>query len=209
MPDIDSPEGKAAIAAAVAEATEALAVKNRELLREVKAARKGAEVDPAEHQAALERAEAAEAKAAEAGKLAKQSQADAEKYRKAAEQEAGYTSRLLVENGLNEALGKAGVKPEFQKAARAMLAGQVQVKQDGDSRAVLLGEKPLSDAVAEWAKSDEGKHFVAAPVNSGGGAQGSGAKPPSKQLGRAEFDTLAPLQKAQHIQSGGVVVDPA
>jgi hypothetical protein len=35
-----------------------------------------------------------------------------------------------------------------------------------------MGDKPLVDAVAEWASSDEGKHFISAPANSGGGAAG-------------------------------------
>lgn len=84
--------------------------------------------------------------------------------------------KLLVEEGLTKALATAGVKPELAKAAKAMLGRSVKVvESDGDQAAVVetdMGQVPVEEFVTQWAKSDEGKHFVEPPK--GGGAEGSG-----------------------------------
>jgi hypothetical protein len=111
---------------------------------------------------------------------------------------------LLIDNGLTDALLKAGVKPEMSKAVKAMLAGQVSLKVEGDKRLAVVGDKALGDFVTEWAQSDEGKHFVAAPANQGGGAnggaQGAGK---SKVMARAAYEQLPPDQKMAFIKDGG------
>jgi hypothetical protein len=53
-----------------------------------------------------------------------------------------------------------------------MLKENVQIVVEGDARIAKIGDKALSDFVKEWAAGDEGKHFVQAPANSGGGATG-------------------------------------
>lgn len=179
--DINAPEVQEAIKAAVEEATNKLAAHNSKLLGELKAARKGQDADPAEMQALRDRLDEVEGKLSAAEKLAKAAQGDAEKYRKQAEAESSYTNKLLVDIGLNDALTKVGVKPEFLKAAKAMFGNQVQLKTEGDNRIPVVGEKALSDFAAEWAKSDEGKHFVAAPQNGGGGAQGGSGNPAAQK----------------------------
>ena len=55
-----------------------------------------------------------------------------------------------------------------------MLASQVQVVADGDSRSLKVGDKGLSDYMKEWAAGDEGKHFVTAAASNGGGASNNG-----------------------------------
>ena len=206
--DLNDPEVKAAIKAAadaaVSEATAGLLAKNQELLGKVKKLQKDAAIDPAEYQALSEAKDTAEAKLAEALKTVKQATAQAEKDRKALEAETGYVSKLLIDNGLTEALLKAGVKPEMSKAVKAMLAGQVSLKVEGDKRLAVVGDKALGDFVTEWAQSDEGKHFVAAPANQGGGAnggaQGAGK---SKVMARAAYEQLPPDQKMAFIKDGG------
>jgi hypothetical protein len=116
-----------------------------------------------------------EAKKAQ-GDFAKQLDAANKKY----ESESAYTARLLRDNGLQDALIKAKVAPEFMKAAAALHKEAVQIVAEGDARVAKIGDKPLADFITEWAQSDEGKHYVAAPANSGGGASGSngeGGKP--------------------------------
>jgi len=206
--DLNDPEVKAAIKAAadaaVSEATAGLLAKNQELLGKVKKLQKDAAIDPAEYQALSEAKDTAEAKLAEALKTVKQATAQAEKDRKALEAETGYVSKLLIDNGLTDALLKAGVKPEMSKAVKAMLAGQVSLKVEGDKRLAVVGDKALGDFVTEWAQSDEGKHFVAAPANQGGGAnggaQGAGK---SKVMARAAYEQLQPEQKMAFIKDGG------
>ena len=206
--DLNDSEVKAAIKAAadaaVSEATAGLLAKNQELLGKVKKLQKDAAIDPAEYQALSEAKDTAEAKLAEALKTAKQATAQAEKDRKALEAETGYVSKLLIDNGLTDALLKAGVKPEMSKAVKAMLAGQVSLKVEGDKRLAVVGDKALGDFVTEWAQSDEGKHFVTAPANQGGGAnggaQGAGK---SKVMARAAYEQLQPEQKMAFIKDGG------
>jgi hypothetical protein len=90
----------------------------------------------------------------------------------------GTIGRTVVDGGLTEQLTKAGVAPEFLKATRTMLKGQVKTKKNettGDYEPIVesdLGEVPLAQFVENWAKSDEGKPFVIKPA--GSGAKGSG-----------------------------------
>lgn len=175
--DPNDPADVAALDAAVDKATAALKAKNAELVAEVRAAkRKGGD----DHSAELERVEAERDKLqqdlADASKAAKLAQKAADDATKALQSEQAATSRLLVDNGLLAALGEAGVKDPIQvKAAMAILktsGAKFDIKADGDLRTAMVGDKPLADHVKGWAAGDEGKHFVAAPGNTGGGAAG-------------------------------------
>lgn len=153
-------------------AVEALTAKNRELLGEVKVAKakaKGAEIDPAEHAALQSEIEGLRA---DLTKVTKDSTKTIEQLQKDLSAKDNSLQSYLIDNGLTEALVKAGVRSEFMPAAKAMLRNQAQIKADNGDYAALMGDKPLVDAVAEWASSDEGKHFISAPANSGGGAAG-------------------------------------
>lgn len=174
--DLTAPEVKAAIAAAVEEATGPLIAKRDELLSEVKKARKGQQIDPETVSRLEDQIEALKGELSTAQKAAKTATTEAEKARKSLETEAGYVQKLLIDNAMTEALTKAGVKEAVHiKAAKAMLSSQAQIVADGDNRVAKIGDKAVSDYITEWAKGDEGKFFVAAPMNSGGGAQGGGA----------------------------------
>jgi|GEM_PF-4365214 len=180
--------------------------KNYELTEKLKIAKRGQEIDPAEFQSLNEKLEAMEVKLTEALKVAKEATKQAEKDRKALEKEAGFVSHLLVDNGLSEALLKSGIKPEMTKAVKAMLASQVTLKADGDKRIAVVGDKLLSDFVSEWSKSDEGKVFVSAPDNRGGGAPGGGdGKGEQKTMARTAFDALSDVRKMEFMKSGGVL----
>jgi predicted RNase H-like nuclease (RuvC/YqgF family) len=155
------------------ESNDALATKNRELLGEVKAAKakaKGAEIDPAEHEGLRTQVEQLQA---ELAKAQKSSKAETEKLSKALSDKDAALQRYLIDGGLSDALAKAGVAPQFMDAAKALLRQNAAIKADGEQIMAVMGDKELSAAIAEWAASDQGKHFVAAPKNSGGGAPGS------------------------------------
>jgi outer membrane murein-binding lipoprotein Lpp len=210
--DADSPEAKAAIkeavAAAVSEATEGLVTKNRELLAELKESKKGRQVDPAAVEKLESQIETLQNDLAIAQKTAKTATTDADKARKALESESGFTTRLLVDNGLTEQLVKAGVKPSFLPAVKALLAGQVQIKAEGDTRKAMVGDKDLAAHIAEWSQSDQGKEFVVAPNNAGGGAAGgSGGARGASSINRAAFAALNPAAQMAHVKSGGAIVD--
>jgi hypothetical protein len=173
--DITDPETKAALEEAIEKATAPLIAKNRELLTEVKKAKKGAEVDPAEFERVETELEQAKAQLAEATKQSKATAKAAEDAAKALAAEQAHTQRLLINDGLTQALTAAGVKdPMHLKAAAALIRDEFKpgVTVDGDSRFAVIGEKKLGDWVKEWAGSDAGKSFVAAPHNAGGGATG-------------------------------------
>lgn len=201
---MEEQEIKAKIEAAVAEATAGLVAKNQELLGKLKKATKDAQIDPAEHQALQDELSKANDKISELTKTTKKATDEAEKMKKALEAEAGFSTKLIIENGLNDSLVGAKVKPEMMKAVKALLSGQVALKADGDKRVPVINDKPLSDFVAEWSKTDEGKHFVAAPDNSGGGSQGGGdGKGNQKSMDRAAFEALAASRQMAFIKDGG------
>lgn len=206
--DVNAPEVQKAIKDAVEEATNGLIKKRDELLAEVKSLRKKAEIDPEDYNRIKEENEQLKDKLTEQEKLVKKSATDLEAAKKAMESESGFVQKLLIDNGLSEALTKAGVKPELAKAVKAMFAGQAQIKIDGENRNAVIGDKSLSDYISEWSKSDDGKHFVVAPVNGGGGANGSnGANGGSKTMTRAEFDAKSHVERAEFAKTGGKVVD--
>lgn len=173
--DLNAAEVKEAIQAAVAEATKGLVSKRDELLAELKEARKGKTIDPAELEKRDARIEELEGKLSESTKAQTAALKEAKKATDALQASEGFTQRLLVDNGLTDALTKAGVtNPVHLKAVKSMLAGQVQIVAEGENKLAKVGDKPLADFIGEWAKGDEGKFFVAAPNNSGGGANGGG-----------------------------------
>lgn len=147
---------------------------------------------------------------ATANKTVKDATAAAEKATKALTTEQSVTHKLIAENGLREQLAANGVtNPVHQKAAMALLGSQVQVVSEGDTRVAKAGDKALADFVKEWSAGDEGKHFVAAPANSGGGAPGGGKGATGKTMLRSAFDALPPIEQHAFIKDGGVPTDQA
>jgi hypothetical protein len=185
--DINDPETKAAVKslvdAAVAtaktaaeESASALQENNRLLVKQLREAKKGQEIDPTKHAALEDKVSELEgqlsAATKDAQKASKEATAQLENLTKQLNSENGFTQKLLVENGLTEALVKAGVSAHLLPAVKAMLKDQVKIVAEGDTRKAVVGDKPLADHVSAWALTDEGKHFVTAPANSGGGAAG-------------------------------------
>lgn len=178
--DRNDPEVKALIEEVTSAATEALSAKNRELLGELKTLRaktKGSEIDPAEHQALQAKVEDL---STELGKAQKAAKAEIERLTRQLEVKDSALSKHLIDAGLTDALAKAGVAPHYLNAAKAMFQSQAKLAADGAEYKALIGDKPLAEAIAEWVGSDEGKHFVAAPANSGGGATGGAGGTPNK-----------------------------
>lgn len=154
------------------EAMEAMNAKNSELLREVKVARakaKGVEIDPNDFMALQTENETLKS---QLDKVAKDNAKTVEQLQASLTEKDGALQSYLIDNGLNDAMLKAGIKPEFMAAAKAMLKSQTKLMADNGQYSALMGDKPLTEAIAEWAAGDEGKHFVSAPANSGGGATG-------------------------------------
>lgn len=206
--DRNDPEVKKLIEEITAEATEALAAKNRELLGEVKALKakaKGADIDPAEHaalQASVEELTDKLAKAEKAGK------AEIDKLTKTLAAKDGALSKHLIDAGLTDALVKAGVRPEFLDAVKALHQGKASIKEENGNFAASIDGKPLAEFVTTWAQSDQGKHYVAAQQSSGGGSHGGAGAGNGKTMTRAEHDAKAAAGEnmAQFFKDGGKLV---
>lgn len=199
---------KTLIAEAVAEATEGLKNKNADLLAKLQKAQKGQEIDPKDYEALQNKNETLEAELAKSNKLNKEITKQLESTSKQLESESGFTSKLLLDNGLTDALVSAGIKKELLPAAKALFSQQAKIIADGESRKAVIGDKELSAFVTEWSSSDEGKHFVQAPANGGGGADGSKSTPQGdKTVNRQTWDTMSHVERSQFATSGGKVTD--
>jgi len=207
--DLSAPEVAAAIKAAVTEATEGLSTKNAELLKELKEAKKGKQVNPEDLEKLESQIETLQGDLSKAQSELKTAQKTAKEATEKLGSESAFTQKLLVENGLSAELLKANVtNPVHLKAVQAMLSGQVKIVAEGDIRKAVVGDKELSVFVKEWAAGDEGKHFVTAPNNSGGNSQGSnGSQVKGKTMQRSAFDAASQQERIAFAKEGGTVVD--
>lgn len=188
---------QAKIDAAVKKATEGLSAKNAELLSEVKkerAARREVEskldgVDLESVKKFIEGAEQAELdQKKKDGKwdeiLAARDEAHAAKYQtmetkltERATRAEDFAKGVLIDGQLAQALAQANIAPHYAKAATALVKGQIQVRSDDDAYLVPYvdvdgSEMSVADFVRVWSESEEGKYFVQAPANNGGGMNG-------------------------------------
>jgi hypothetical protein len=88
----------------------------------------------------------------------------------------------LIDAALTDALVGANIAAPFLKAAKAMHRNNLAVVEDaGEFRVVAEASGqtlPADQYIAAWAESAEGRAFIAAPRNGGGGAHGSGIADP-------------------------------
>jgi FtsZ-binding cell division protein ZapB len=96
----------------------------------------------------------------------------------------GQLTTLLIDNGIKAELAAHNVPAHFHKAVTAMMKADATIK-DG---AALIGDLPLADAFASFVTSDEGKHYVSAPQNSGGGAVGSTTRASGHDFTKENFN---------------------
>jgi len=99
--------------------------------------------------------------------------------------------KLLIDNGLSAALDGVKIMPDAKEAATALFRSRAKL----DGEQALIDGKPLSEAITEWAATDQGKFFIQAANNSGGGAQGS-TSTTAKGKARGE---MTPQDKAKFI----------
>ena len=127
---------------------------------------------------------------------------------KTLETESVITLGMQKDRDLMDELSKINVtNPINLKAAKAILAAQVQVVTDGDKRVTKFGDKLLSDGLKEWAATDEGKHFITATQNNGGGATGGSYQSTGKTMTRTQFDAQSPASKMEFSKGGGTVTE--
>jgi hypothetical protein len=206
--DANDPADKKIVDDAVAEATQGLVAKRDQLLNEVKDLRKNGGGDN------VVKLEKAESQLTEAQDALREANGQVKKLTtdlgKATEKLTGANARadkLVVTNEVKTALADAKIAPAYHKAVEAMFVSQAVVKTDGDTNSVMIGDKPIGEVLKTFAASDEGKAFVGAPSNSGGGSQGGGGKTDAKSITRSTFDGMDQSSRHAHFQSGGTVIE--
>jgi regulator of replication initiation timing len=161
--------------------------------------RKTQDIKPEDVAALESQVDELKAKLSEATKAATDAAKAKEKAEKALEAETGFTQKLLIQDGLKSELLKNGVKDEdFIDSLTAKFAAGAMIATEGEQRKAMYGDKPLADFIKEWAGSDAGKKFVAAPANSGGSAEGgTRAKADARTMTRATYDALDQQTKGE------------
>lgn len=101
---------------------------------------------------------------------------------------------------LRKAMAEANISKAYMPAVEAMMSNNIKV----EGAEVYLNEKPVTDALKEWANSDEGKHFVKAEANSGGGANHNGGGGNVREIKQSEFNSLPPKEQASLMGSGNI-----
>jgi hypothetical protein len=183
----------------------ALEAKNKELKAEKDKAKTAQETaqaaaDEAAEEAARKDNDAAALEKSLEKKYAKQI-ADLTSARDAAQSQ---LSTLLIDNTAQANLTKHNVPGHFHKPLLALIKAQAELK-DG---AAMVGDTSLDDYIATYLTSDEGKHFVSAPANSGanatGGKASTGALPSEWSLTRyMEIKTENPSLAASYASTHG------
>ena len=192
----DTPEEKTALSAAIAEAVSGLKEKNTELLGDIKRLKRGSEIDPRDVEKIEDENTQLRLELKTVQGALKVSESALETATTELGSEQSYTKNLLIENGLSHELAVNGVtNPAHLQGATALLRSGAEVVTDGEDRTVKVGEISLSDYVKEWAASDTGKNYVAAPVNNGGGAEGGGK-------GNGSTADLMALPAAERMEAG-------
>lgn len=124
---------------------------------------------------------------------------------------------LEVDRALTEQLTKAKVKPEHMPYVKAGLREKLAMEADGDAFKVVAKFKDkdgkdvaasLSDFIEKtWATGD-GKAFIPADGNGGGGGRDPGrAGGSGKTATRAQVQAMNPADQLAFARDGGVVTD--
>ncbi len=153
-------------------AVDALSANNKKLAVELKNTRaQNKEIDAEKYFAMQDEVETLKQ---ENDKLSKMYKTDTERLTKGLNEKESYLQKLVVDDGLTNALTKAGVKTDYLEAAKALMREKTAIRQNEGKYEAHIGDKPLNDYITEWAATDSGKPFIAAQQNTGGGASGGG-----------------------------------
>ena len=172
--------------------------KNKELLGELKKVKmQNKEVDIEKY---LQMQDDYDTLKTEHDKLLKTSKIESEKLSTSLKAKDDALRNHLIEEGLTSNLAKAGVKTGFLNGAKALLRQNTLIKEENGAYQALLGDKPLSDGIAEWISGEEGREYLQATKSSGGGASGGGSGGGSENYKRSEMNHS---QKGEYIAKNG------
>jgi len=178
---------------------EAINNKNKELLGELKTARKKAnEVDMDAYHSALDELENVKAENAKLSNDVKIKAKDFEKLTATLSEKDGALQNLLIDQGLTQALTDVGVPANLLKYVKADLKSQAKLQGENGEYKAMIGDKSLNDFISEW-KDGDGKNVIIAPTNTGGGAAGGGGNHTSTP----KRSSMNHSEKAKFIEANG------
>jgi len=117
----------------------------------------------------------------------------------------GQLESHVIGEGLTQALVKAKVAAPLMDAAKALIKSSFKGEigdNDGSPFAKFDG-KAVDQFVTDWSQTEQGKHFVSADSNSGGGSNGANGtgqgagNTGKKTMTRDEFSALSPADKTK------------
>lgn len=163
---------------------EALANKNKELLGEMKKTK--AKTEGVDVEKFFQISDELETLKAEYAKVTKLSKLETDKLMKSLSDKDTALQKYLIDNGLTTAFTTAGVTDPLKlDLVISKFRGMAQVREDNGELKAFVGDKSLTDAVAEYL-GGVGKDLVTPPSSFGGGAGGG-------QGGGQKFDGTIPL----------------
>lgn len=80
----------------------------------------------------------------------------------------------MIDLAITNALVGVKVKDSMMSAAEKIIRADVAVVVEDGKRVAKVGDRTIKEHVEHWAKSEEGKNFILADKNKGGGSTGSG-----------------------------------
>jgi hypothetical protein len=214
-------DGKAVLESLLEPTVKGLKSKNEELLEKLKKEKDSKTDIESRLEGLEEKKREAEEKAAEkSGDFNKLKEQLETRHNKEVEKLQGEKKELIgkldthvLGNGLTEALVKAKIRPEMMGAAKALIRQTTQGEvgdNDGTPFAKFDG-KAVDEFVTGWSQSDEGKHFVSADQNSGGGSNGANGKGKAgtdkKSMTRDEFQGLSAVDRMTASKEGITLTD--
>lgn len=119
---------------------------------------------------------------------------------KALSEKDGLIQKHVKDSALSKAIAEVNIGKAFVPAVAAMFKEQITL--EGEN--VLLKDRPVAEFMKEWAASEEGKAFVSATVNSGGGAEGKSGSGAKREMKSSEFNALPAKEQASLMNSGNL-----
>jgi hypothetical protein len=205
--DLNAPEVKAAIEAEAKKLADAeaggLKKKTNELMDELKdLKRKYDGVDPEDYRKLKDTKRKEGDDKASPEELRKKIEAEfsplVEKEKQRGDAAESKLKSLLIDNALTTALTEANIGKDFMKAAKALV--QTSNKFDVTESGATVDGQPVADFIKKWVEG-EGKAFVAAPANSGGGA--NGGKSGSGAAGKQKRSEMTASEKSAYVTQHG------
>lgn len=169
---------------------------NKKLMtQKVEAAREAEEAREAAEAAAEEKARNEKNVEALESSLTKKFEKQIAELTKAKETSEATVKSLLIDGTIKGALADAGVLPEAVEALTFMFKSNVEISGSGAEAKAVRDGVSLTDHIKTYLTGESGKIFLAAPVNSGGGATGGSGQSTGLNANSSLTDILATAEK--------------